>query len=210
MPLNNKLDLIFLNELFIEEVNFFGSVLEQFNITKYNLFDLFFDSLLPLMITLPILSVNFLYYLAQLRLDNLVLYIKNFFIRFIGFIVSLYRPTMINTKNFFFGRFVLLFVKTFFKLYIRKRLMMFWRTNSQIIKLKTQLGIQEAIKSNFGNHYPFTVRLYEFYPFIVNVFVLIALTNLNGLLFYGFTNTAFLLQNFVYSFETVVGLTIMV
>ena len=64
--------------------------------------------------------------------------------------------------------------------------------------------------TNFGDHYPYFTRLLNYYPYLAMVFFLILIHNFNGLLFYGFTNTAFLLQNFVISFQSVVGLTILV
>jgi len=48
----------------------------------------------------------------------------------------------------------------------------------------------------------------NYYPYIFVTFFLIVCHNFNGLIFYGFTNTAFLLQNFVISFQAVVGLTL--
>jgi len=57
--------------------------------------------------------------------------------------------------------------------------------------------------------YPYYNRLLNYYPYFFSVFFLILFHNFNGLLFYGFTNTAFLIQNCIISFQSVVGLTIL-
>lgn len=207
-------------EIITDEINFaptkllVRSVLEQFNITKYNLFNgIVPDFLVTFLIWVPFftcIDIKFIYikkYRFLLKIRN---FLRHIFINFFKIIFSIFCPTPDIAKNYFFGRFVKLFIKTFFQLMLRKRLLVFLRSNSQIAKIKIQLGIQHALESNFGHAYPFTIRLYQYYPFILSIFVIIALTNLNGLLFYGFTNTAFLLQNFVFSFETVVGLTLLV
>lgn len=190
----------------------FFSVLEQFNITKYNLFANLLKIFEPLIILLPLVYINPVYIIPKRNLKYFVGIREGFFSflrRFFGLFISLYKPTPNNTKNVFFGRFVNLAIKSIFKIFVRKKIMVYWRTNTQLFKIKLQVGIQEGVKSNFGTIYPFKERLYVFYPFILSVFLLIALHNLNGLLFYGFTNTAFLLQNFVYSYQIVVGLTLL-
>ena len=101
-------------------------------------------------------------------------------------------------------------LKTYFKLLIKKRLVLFTRFNSQIVKFKIQYIFQKVVETNFGHGYPYYTRLLNYYPYLFITFFLIVCHNFNGLFFYGFTNTAFLLQNFVISFQAVVGLTFIV
>merc|ERR1712110_545725 len=72
-------------------------------------------------------------------------------------------------------------------LFIKKKLILFIRCNSQVVKFKIQYTFQQAVETNFGHGYPYYSRLLNYYPY---------------------TNTAFLLQNFVISFQAVIGLTL--
>lgn len=119
-------------------------------------------------------------------------------------------PHGFSTKNYTYGRLMIFCLKNYFRLLIKDKLILFIRCNSQIIKFKIQYNFQKAIKTNFGHHYPYYSRLLNYYPYLFVIFFLILCHNFNGLFFYGFTNTAFLLQNFVLSFQAVVGLTILV
>ena len=80
----------------------------------------------------------------------------------------------------------------------------------QVIKVKFQYKLQQIVKTNFGHGYPYFSRLLNYYPYILATFLFIILNNFDGLFFYGFTNTAFLLKNFLISFQIVVGLTLIV
>merc|ERR1712137_182836 len=59
-----------------------------------------------------------------------------------------------------------------------------------------------------GDHYPFTIRFYNYYPFLYHIFLFILFNNLLGLVPYGFSNSAFIIHNFVLSFFCLVGLTL--
>merc|ERR1712137_1430410 len=52
----------------------------------------------------------------------------------------------------------------------------------------------------FGDHYPFTIRFYNYYPFLYHIFLFILFNNLLGLVPYGFSNSTFIIHNFVLSF----------
>lgn len=187
------------------------SVLEQFNITKYNLLSGVLDALIPLSIITPFVYIDFRSIIERRSYKFLgvtLIKVQRCLQVILRFIFSLFGPTPDNTKNFYYSRWVQLVTKMFFKLYIKRKLSIFCKTNTYIVKIKIQLGIQEGVRSNFGHSYPFVNRLYEFYPFMFTIFFLIVLNNLNGLLFYGFTNTAFLVQNLSFSSQIVLGVTI--
>lgn len=192
----------------------FFSVLEQFEITKFS-FSYFcsffflstekeqkiisFFSKILLFINNEILLINF-------KFDTL----KRIIVKFFKVIQSFFLPNSFSTKNYMYSRIMSFCLKTYFKLFIKKRLILFLRCNSQIVKFKIQYIFQKAIESNFGHGYPYYSRLLNYYPYLFVTFFLIVCHNFNGLFFYGFTNTAFLLQNFVISFQAVVGLTLIV
>lgn len=194
------------------------SVLEQFDITK-----IYFSWSLPFLGILPIQYIfNFFFNTKIVLVYNwfkvcffnfynykivgqFLLFFKNIF----QIIQSFFVPTGYFTKNYTYGRIAYFGLRVFLNLFIKKKILMFWRFNSLVVKIKIQLIFQQAIKTNFGDHYPYFTRLLNYYPYLAMVFFLILIHNFNGLLFYGFTNTAFLLQNFVISFQSVVGLTIL-
>jgi hypothetical protein len=185
----------------------FFSVLEQFEITKFSFFFfsiekeqkivLFFNKIL-LFIKNDILLMN-------VKFDAL----QRIIIKFFKTIQSFFLPNSFSTKNYMYSRIMSFCLKTYFKLFIKRKLFLFLRCNAQVIKFKIQYILQKAIESNFGHGYPYYSRLLNYYPYLFVTFFLIVCHNFNGLFFYGFTNTAFLLQNFVISFQAVVGLTLL-
>jgi len=134
-----------------------------------------------------------------------------FHVLFVWFylIKSFFFPSPFLTKNFIYGRLARFVLKFWFQLFIKKKIYIFFKYKAQYIKNTINLLFQQNIKTNFGHHYPYYNRLLNFYPFFISIFFLILFHNFNGLLFYGFTNTAFLLQNCIISFQSVVGLTIL-
>merc|ERR1711976_816802 len=78
----------------------------------------------------------------------------------------------------------------------------------QFLTQKSHVLAQTILKPTFGDHYPFTVRFYNYYPFLYHIFLFILFNNLLGLVPYGFSNSAFIIHNFVLSFFCLVGLTL--
>lgn len=195
--------------------DFNWSVLEQFEISSFE-FSPFFIGLSGFSF------LNKLHFIYRNNLLSFQIYFQNkavflvkrkiFFLlkKLYLFIQSFFLPTIFFTKNYVYGKTVFLYVKHCLGLFLKKTILVFWRYNILIIRLKFQMTYQQAIKTNFGSHYPFYSRLLNYYPYLLAVFILILYHNFNGLLFYGFTNTAFLLQNFLISFQSVVGLTFLV
>jgi F-type H+-transporting ATPase subunit a len=146
------------------------------------------------------------FYHSKIQFKNILFY---YFKLFYKYIQSFFFPTNYSTKNYTYGRITQLVVKTYFRLLAKNKLLIFYKYNLQVIKMKIQFKFQQIIKDNFGLHYPYSNRLFMYYPYFVVIFFLILFHNFNGLLFYGFTNTAFLLQNCVISFQSVIGLTIL-
>merc|ERR1712137_1289176 len=128
--------------------------------------------------------------------------------KLIQFFLSFFMPTVVSTKNMMFKRITILCFKQYLRLLVKKKILVFWRCNSQVIKVRSTVLFQQMVKANFGLFYPFKNRLLNFTPMLNTIFIVILVHNFNGLLFYGFTNTAFLLQNMVISFACVVGLTL--
>jgi len=78
----------------------------------------------------------------------------------------------------------------------------------QYLIQQSHVVAQLILKPTFGDHYPFTVRFYNYYPFLYHIFLFILFNNLLGLVPYGFSNSAFIIHNFVLSFSCLVGLTV--
>lgn len=195
-------------------VDFYLSVLEQFEITYFELGSLFLS-----LTNFTLINSFFLYYRncvisLEIFFQNKKIFLAKrkllyIFKKFYLFLQSFFIPTLYLTKNYAYGKIAFLYAKHCFGLFLKKTILLFWRFNIQILRVKFQMGYQQAIKVNFGDHYPFYSRLLNYYPYLLTVFYFILYHNFNGLLFYGFTNTAFLLQNFMISFQSVVGLTLL-
>ena len=168
------------------------SVLEQFDITKIPL------CLGTTLLGLPLFNkiytfIDLLCYKNYLRLKGIFyLFLNNFksvpfFLirKTLKIFYSFFLPTSYTTKNYMYGKIVYLAIKVYLNLFYRHKILMFWRFNSAVIKVKVQLIFQQAIKTNFGLHYPYYNRLLNYYPYIATVFFLIVFHNFNGLLFYG-------------------------
>ena len=192
----------------------FFSVLEQFEITKYsfNYFcSIFFfskerEQKIISFVSKILLFINNKIFFQRIQFGKPFRII----IKFFKIIQSFFLPNSFSTKNYMYSRIMSFCLKTYFKLFIKKRLILFIRCSSQIVKFKIQYNFQKAIETNFGHGYPYYSRLLNYYPYLFVTFFLIVCHNFNGLFFYGFTNTAFLLQNFVMSFQAVIGLTLIV
>merc|ERR1712137_1210345 len=158
------------------------SVLEQFCITKFSFL---------------ILSMSHFSFLGSFKafvfkkLQTMFFGIK----KLIQFFLSFFMPTVVSTKNIMFKRITILCFKQYLRLLVKKKILVFWRCNSQVIKVRSTVLFQQMVKANFGLFYPFKNRLLNFTPMLNTIFIVILVHNFNGLLFYGFTNTAFLLQN---------------
>lgn len=192
----------------------FFSVLEQFEITKFTfsaLFFAFFFSKEKQINIISFLSKVFLFFNRKIFLIE-VKYrsLRRFLFKTFSILTSFFIPNSYSTKNYMYSRLMSFCLKNFFKLFFRQKLVLFFRYSVQIIKVKIQYKLQQAIETNFGHGYPYYSRLLNYYPFLFVTFSMILSHNFNGLYFYGFTNTAFLLQNFVISFQVVVGLTLIV
>lgn len=186
----------------IEQFIMLFSVLEQFEITKFTFNPLFY-------LRSGFFKKIFLFFKRKIFLMKLKYRsLKRFFIKIFYLIKSLFIPNSYSTKNYSFSRIMYFCLKKFFRLSIKHKLVLFFRFSVQIIKLKITYKLQQAIETNFGHGYPYYTRLLNYYPYLLATFLMILLQNFNGLYFYGFTNTAFLLQNFVISFQIVVGLTL--
>lgn len=189
----------------------FFSVLEQFEITKFSLnwlFSLYFFldkryKKIITFITKNLLLINYKFFAIKLRYRTL----KLLLVKFLKMLQSFFLPNSYSTKNYTYSRIMQICLKNFFKLLVKRKLSIFFRFAPQIIKIKIQLKLQQLIKTNFGDSNPYYRRLLNYYPYLFLTSFLIVCHNFNGLLFYGFTNTAFLLQNLVISFQAVVGLT---
>lgn len=162
----------------------FYSVLEQFSIVKFPInLDIFYSN-----IFFSYLKGLFYSYIIY---DNvkIIKILKKFF----SFIQSFFLPNFFSTKNYVYARIMVFSIKCYFRLFSKKKLSLFWRTNFQVLKVKIQLKFQELVKTNFGDHYPFYTRLLNFYPYFLVIFFSILFHNFNGLLFYGL-----LIQHFCY------------
>lgn len=193
-----------------------NNVLEQFEITEFTLllllgecakgpffyFISFFSSIFSQ-------AVSFINYYSCV-LVPLPLLIQFFFLEIIHFTESLFYPTTLSTKNYVYSRYSYTVYKFFFELKKKGKLLVFFISNYQLIKLKIQVYFQQIIKANFGSHYPFYSRLLNYYGLFFLFFFYIVSSNYNGLFFFGFTNTSFLFQNLFFSFMAVVGLTFFV
>lgn len=192
----------------------FFSVLEQFEITKFPksvgllLFTthsckerkvIFFFEKIALYISQRFFSLKYKRYT-----------LKKLFYRLYKFVVSFFYPSRLECKTYTYAKLMRIGISTYLKILTRRKLWLFIRYNAIIIKFKIQLNFQYALETNFGRLFPYYNRLLNFSPYLYSLFLMILCHNFNGLYFYGFTNTAFLLQNFVMSFQTVVGLTIIV
>lgn len=159
----------------IEEV-FFFSVLEQFAILKFPL-------------SIGIFNMIFFNDFFKFYFSSFVEYkLKRglyLFRKFFQLIYSFFIPNGFSTKNYVYGRITIFLIKNYFRLFVKKKILVFWRCNFQVLKIKFQLKFQQTIKANFGLHYPFYTRLLNYYPFLVVIFSLIFFHNINGLLFYG-------------------------
>ena len=166
--------LNFINN-FIEEV-FFFSVLEQFAILKFPL-SLGFFNLILFNDSLKFFFSSFVEY----KLKKGLFFLRKFF----QIIYSFFIPNGFSTKNYVYGRITIFLIKNYFRLFVKKKILVFWRCNFQVLKVKFQLKFQQTVKANFGLHYPFYNRLLNYYPFLVVIFSLIFFHNINGLLFHG-------------------------
>ena len=188
----------------------FYSVLEQFEITKLTFGSLFFKNDLSLSRVIIYVKVKFGEYVNVKLLgyfSDKYFNVKNILLFLAKYIESFFHPTSEFTKNYIYGRIALKGIKYKLNLFIKKKILVFCRCNSQIVKLKFQVILQQVLKTNFGLHFPYYNRLLNFYPYIMLTFVLILAHNFVGLLYYGFTNTAFLFQNLELTWSSVVGLT---
>lgn len=180
------------------------SVLEQFEITKFTFNPLFYTR--SGFLRKLILFFERKIFLMKKKYRSL----KRFFIKAFYLLNSFFIPNSYSTKNYTFSRIVYYILKRYFYLSIKHKLVLFFRFSVQIIKLKITYKLQQAIETNFGHAYPYYTRLLNYFPYLLATFFTILLQNFDGLYFYGFTNTAFLLQNFIISFQIVVGLTLIV
>ncbi len=169
------------------------SVLEQFDITKIDfswilpflgfiklkfILDFFFNE--QILLFFYKLKVTYFIFINKLK-GFLFFFIRKIF----KIIQSFFIPTSYSTKNYMYGKIAYLIIKSYLSLFYKNKILMFWRLNSAVVKVKVQLIFQQAIKTNFGLHYPYYNRLLNYYPYIVTVFFLIVFHNFNGLLFYG-------------------------
>lgn len=161
----------------------FFSVLEQFEITKFSLggvccfvlgerVTLFIYKCYIVFRQYIFWRIEPKFYAAALR-------------RLFQIIESFFHPTSYSTKNYMFGRIAAFVIKYYLNLFVKKKILIFFRSNAQIIKLRIQSKFQQVIKVNFGSHFPYYSRLLNYYPFLLVIFLLTVLHNFNGLLFYG-------------------------
>lgn len=162
---------------------FWLTVLEQFTIDKYPL----------TAITTYYVNWNFLMRIKFMRYfrHKTHRYALRYFKRIFIFAQTFFIPTVVSTKNYIYGRLAILAIKSYFRLFAKKKILFFWRHNVQVLKVKLQLKFQQTIKTNFGGHYPFHGRLLNYYPFFVVIFFLVICHNFNGLFFYGFQTQLF-------------------
>lgn len=125
-------------------------------------------------------------------------YFNLFYKTFTNFNINLTNIQYFKLSLFLIG------LSSFISLY---KLKIFYTSSWEYILNNLHSFTQSTIKSTFGDHYPFTVRLYNYYPFLFHIFIFILMNNLLGLIPYGFSNSAFLLHNFTLSFSCLIGLT---
>ena len=196
----------------------FNSTLDQFEITKFPLsgkdgivykvsyFVFGKKVIVNLSEFLEKLLIKFICYIHLFGIK--FTFLKKLLIKIYLEIRGLFFLNTSSTKNYMFSRIMNLCSRTILKLYIRKKILLMTRFNAQVIKERIHVEFKNIIISNFGHKFPYYNRLLNYLPYLFYIFISIVLYNYNGLLFYGFCNTAFLFQNIVISFQIVVGLTL--
>merc|ERR1712184_146815 len=145
------------------------SVLEQFEITKFSFsyfFSTFFSSSEKGKKIISFINKILLF------ISNKILLIrfrslKRIIVKLFKVIQSFFFPNLFSTKNYMYSRIMSFALKTYFKLFIKKKLILFIRCNSQVVKFKIQYTFQQAVGTNFGHGYPYYSRLLNYYPYIL-------------------------------------------
>jgi len=191
------------SEILVQTDYQINSVLEQFGITK-----MVFSVNLSNVYVWTFFQTYLISVISGLWYD---LHIKTYriFRKILQLILSFGQPTFASTKNYMFGRIVKVLFNFYMRFLIKKKILAFWRCNAQVFKIKSSVMFQQMVKSNFGLFYPYKNRLLNYTPFLKVIFYTILCHNFNGLVFSGYTNTAFLFQNLVISVSCVVGLTLL-
>jgi ATP synthase subunit 6 len=191
----------------------FYSALEQFLLLSdisYNNFILliikpftYFIAILPQSITqivdFPYFLLDFFFYndlIWRFNLSNTFPQIRDLFDNVIF--------NLINVQYYKLNFFLIFFVSSM-AFYTT---LLFPKTIFQLIIEKSHITAQQILKPIFGSHYPFTMRFYQYYPFLYHLFLFILFNNLLGLVPYGFSNSAYIIHNLVLSIICLVGLTI--
>jgi len=194
---------------------YFWSALEQFLLlsdTSFNNIILFIIkpfvyiiAMLPIQSTMEV--INLPHFMTDVLFYNDLTWRFNF-TNIISQITDLFDNVIFNLINIQYYKlnFFLIFVVSSMAFYTT---LLFPKTIFQLIIEKSHIMAQQILKPIFGSHYPFTVRFYQYYPFLYHLFLFILFNNLLGLVPYGFSNSAYIIHNLVLSLICLIGLTIM-
>lgn len=192
----------------------YESVLEQFlllsDLAFNNILIIILQQINNIIVLLPIQSIieilGLPYYLTDILFYHDLIW-RLSFSHIISQIYDLYDNVIFNLINLQYYKlnFFLIFFVSSMAFYTT---LLFPKTIFQLLIERSHIMAQQILKPIFGSHYPFTVRFYQYYPFLYHLFLFILFNNLLGLVPYGFSNSAYIIHNLVLSMICLIGLTL--